>query len=234
MSSFQEQFRENCRQYTRQTPIRLLKLAVAFVAAFVLGSLCYLVEGLTGSRTAVLFVLVPGVLFVLALWLLFLRRLGAALPEPQAFQPVLMASSPDPLSGSDPWSPAGFPAPQPFVPATPAAKPEWNTPGPAFGSAPQPAFPSPPRPASGSGWTVALLAILGVVMLSCCGGGLVLAGLASFTTQVGSPAGFESDDPFAEMHARNQQNLDEMRRRHEEQMRRIERDRDRMMNRPGW
>src|SRR5947209_17429295 len=70
IEQFWDQYKENLRNRTR-LPKRLARLAFAFAMALVIGSACYGVEWLTGSRAAVLAVgVILAVMAVLLWWIL--------------------------------------------------------------------------------------------------------------------------------------------------------------------
>jgi hypothetical protein len=220
--NFWQQYKENCSEYTRRAPLRLLGLVIAFIAAFALAILGALVNGLTGEPAAALVVIVVGAITVLVGWIVLVRMIDRPSPPAPNHPPTAMTPF-GPAPGGMGQSPfAGQPAypPQRFV------APE------VVDAQLAPAWPQPAPPVkSGGGMKLVLLGIFSVLCLSCCGGAIVITRLA---TQLGAGGGPPAArDPFADLQRQQQEQLDDLLQQQREIWRDIERDRQRFAPGPG-
>jgi hypothetical protein len=194
MDSFLEQYRENVRAYRRRWPQRLLKVAIVFGAVVIVAPVTSVV-GKAFGPTAAFVVAFGGLLATLIVWWLASLILSHATAPPS--EPI--APAPSPLLPAQPASPF---SPQPLPVLTPTA---------------------PPAPRS-NGVGLVIVAIAGVMLLSCCGGGAVLvAVLTSIGSRTAAPAGAEAvGDPMADLHAEQQRRMKEMLQRQQQQFRDME------------
>ena len=251
-NGFWEQYKENVRESNRQAPWRLLRLLVAFGLSILLAPCCAAAAAITGEPMAAMVVAVVGIVFVVVVWRTMWWLLdrssnsavgGAAYPHagfaPSGYSPQPPVSSAIP-AGQSPFASlaAGGPPPiksgydTPFPTQAGFVQPAYaaQLPGqPILGAStgPVPPFANEPPPArSGAGCAIAAVAVIGVMFLSCCGGGIaMLVTLPNFKMEVGpqqpiaGPAGapfgfpgpmagppggfpaeaFPNNDPFEEM-----------------------------------
>ena len=257
---FWQQYKENLQEYQRQTPWRFLRLLVAFGMAMILAPCCYAVVAITGEPKAAMVVALVGIVGMFVAWRVLLWMFGRTpnQPLPQSYAPPGYGASQAPGTFPGPVSQSSF-GPTPMG-GLPPGKPGFDTPFPPAPGFVQPYIPGQPimgasagpvppfaneapRPRSGAGCAVAAVAVLGVVALSCCGGGVaVMAMLPNFKMQVGpgqpvagpagNPFGFPGPipgalpndpvphkDPFDDMQRAQQKQFDDFIRENERQMR---------------
>jgi hypothetical protein len=217
---FWEQYKENLREYNRQTPWRFLRLVVAFGLTLLLAPCCAAAAAITGEPMAAMVVAVVGIVGVVVAWRVMVWMFdrasnptqspgygppGYSLPQPgAAFSPAAGQSPFGPLPGGG-MPPAGPGINLPFSSQAGFVQPAYaaQLPGqPIMGASTGPVPPfaaEPPRPRSGSGCTIAALTVVGVLLFSCCGGGVALmATLPNFKMQVGpqQPMAGPAGNPF--------------------------------------
>jgi hypothetical protein len=225
---FVEQYKENCNTYVRRAPVRLLGLLLALPVAIVLASAGALLSRLTGEPLAAGVVIFVGAIAYLIGWIAVARLLeapAAPLPMyPPSHYPPPHDVGPSPFAIAPGYPPAPNYVGSQF--AAPTAPP-WQQPVPSA---------TPAR--SGGGCVLVALGTFGVLVLSCCGGGIVLsrfavvhAGPANQPFQAGAPF---PGDPFADMQRQQQRQIDEMIQRQNDHWRQIEQDRERIGRGPGW
>jgi hypothetical protein len=252
-NGFWEQYKQNLSDYNRQAPWRFLRLFVAFGLTLLLAPCCMAAVAITGEPMAAMVVAVVGIVGVVVSWRVMLWAFdrgpdpapataysppGYAPPE-SPFAPVAMSGFPPGNSGINtpfPTSPAYMPpAYSPQVPGQPIM---------GASSGPVPPFAAePPRAKSGAGCLVAAVAGVGLLVLSCCGGGVALiAAMPNLNFQVGpaqpvagpamQPFGFPGpmpgampghpfpqNDPFEEMRRAQEKQFQDMIQENERQMR---------------
>lgn len=269
-NGFWEQYKENLREHNRQAPWRFLRLIVAFGLTLLLAPCCAAAAAITGEPMAAMVVAVVGIVGVVIAWrvMLWLFDRGsnpssAANYSPPGFGPPQSPFAPTPLSGFPPGK-TSFDTP--FPPSTAYMPPAYSPqlPGqPIMGasSGPVPPFaPETPKATSGAGCAIAAVAVLGVLALSCCGGGFALiATMPNLRIQagpaqpvagpVGPPFGFPGpmpgmpgampnqpfpqNDPFEEMRRAHEKQFEDMRKENERLMREFDQQ-FREQNQPGF
>jgi hypothetical protein len=221
---FWDQYKDNVQHARRTRKYKFARLFWAFFLTILIAPICYALRDLTGSHAlAVGFGLVAALFGLIVWWIIESFWRAASDRQEVAEAQVLQAT------------PIG-PAP---IPATPA----WQPPAAAQ-------FAPPPAPArqSGGGLWIALAGVFAVLTLSCCGGGIAIATIAS---KWAAPNGIEAQQhpvridmgpafPAPGDHLRDLQRLhdeqldslrkqqDEMRRQQEEMFR------DLKSRRPGF
>ena len=206
MSDFLEQYKANCRSYVRRTPYRLLRLLVAFMTALALAPVCALAARLTGEPIVAMVIGVIGAVGVLAAWILIERAIQRRV-EPSEHQ----------TTGQSPYAgPASLPGLQ--VEVTPelvhSGKADlW-----------QPPMQSPSR-SSGCGCLIAMLILGGVTLFSCCGGAALLLAIGARVAGHRDGQIAVQQDSIFDPHRQHEQNLEDLIRNQEEQLRAMERDR---------
>jgi hypothetical protein len=224
-NGFWEQYKENVRESNRRAPWRLLRLLVAFGLSILLAPCCAAAAAITGEPMAAMVVAVVGILCVAVVWRTMLWLLDRSSPSAPAGVPYPHAGFAP--SGYSPQQPASsaMPAGQsPFAPVAagglPPTKPRDETPFPTHAGFVQPAYAAqlpgqpilgastgpvppfahePPPARSGAGCAMAAVAIIGVMFLSCCGGGVaILATQPNLKVQVGpqQPMAVPAGGPF--------------------------------------
>lgn len=240
--SFLDQYKENCRSYSRTAPVKLLGLLLAFPVALVLAAAGGLLARLTGEPLTAAVVIFVGAITYLVAWVIVARTINGAplaqsYPQQGFSQPP--GQSPFAAAPSSPFPPApNYPSPPSYPPAPSYADPKlaaaeqapWNQTAPA-------------RSGSG-GCVLAALGVFAVLMLSCCGGGIFLsrfatihAGPANQPFRAGAPfpgAAPFPNDPFADMQRQQQRQIDDMIQRQNEHWRQIEQDRQRIGQGPPF
>jgi hypothetical protein len=183
-NGFWEQYKQNLSDYNRQAPWRFLRLLVAFGLTLLLAPCCAAAAAITGEPMAAMVVAVAGIVGVVIGWRVMLwvfdRRPPNPVPAagyPPGYWPPQSPFAPTAMSGFPPGN-GGIDTPFPASPAymPPAYLPQ--VPGqPIMGasSGPVPPFAAePPRAKSGAGCAIAAVAGVGLLVLSCCGGGVAL------------------------------------------------------------
>jgi hypothetical protein len=253
-NGFWEQYKENLRASNRQAPWRFLRLIVAFGLTLLLAPCCAAAAAITGEPMAAMVVAVVGIVGVVIAWRLMLwmfDRGSNSSPAPNysppGFGPAQSPFAPMPMSGFPPGK-TGFDTPFPTSSAymPPAYAPQLPA-QPIMGasSGPVPPFASEtPKATSGAGCAIAAVAVLGVLALSCCGGGFALiAAMPNLRIQagpaqpvvggpVGNPLGFPGpvpgampnnafpqNDPFEEMRRAQEKQFQDFIQENERQMR---------------
>jgi hypothetical protein len=210
-NGFFEQYKENVRASNRMAPWRLLRLVVAFGLTLLLAPCCAVAAAITGEPMAAMVVAVVGIFGVVIVWrsmLWLIDRSKSSAPAANYSQTGFAQGShwPQPHvssmpgGGQSPFASQGagaFPPSQPgysapitthagFVqPAYAAQLPGQPILGASTGPVP-PFATEPPAARSGTGCTIAAVALIGFMFLSCCGGGVaILATLPNFKMQVG-------------------------------------------------
>jgi hypothetical protein len=256
-NGFWEQYKDNLRDHNRQAPWRFLRLIVAFGLTLILAPCCMAAVAITGEPMAAMVVAVVGIVGVFVAWrtMLWMFDRGsypataAAYSSPgfgvmpqSPFAPMAMSGFPPGKSGFEtPFPTSAAYTPPAYSPQAPGA--------PIMGasSGPVPPFaPEPPKTSSGAGCAIAAVAVVGVLVLSCCGGGLALfVALPNLKIQdgpaqpVGGPAGqpfgfpgpmpgmpgavpnqpFPQNDPFEEMRRTHEKHFEELMKENERRMR---------------
>jgi hypothetical protein len=225
MSEFLDQYKANCRAYVRRTPYRLLRLLVAFAAALVLAPICAAAAKLTGQPMVAVVIGVVGAVGVLAVWILIERAIQNRVERPEYDAGPFAPANFDPGGGESPF--AGLPV---SAPHQAIVMPELVN----SGHLPAWQAPSPAPAKSSGGCTIALLVVAGVVMLSCCGGGVaVFAVGASFAGHRNDRVAMD-EDPLFDAQRQQERQIDDLIRRQQDQWREIDRDRQRIGHGPGW
>ena len=67
-NGFWEQYKDNLREYRRQTPWRFLRLLVAFAMTLLLAPCCAAAAAITGEPMAAMVVAVVGIVGVFVAW----------------------------------------------------------------------------------------------------------------------------------------------------------------------
>ena len=208
-NGFREQYKQNLSDYNRQAPWRFLRLLVAFGLTLLLAPCCAAAAAITGEPMAAMVVAVAGIVGVVIGWRVMLwvfdRRPPNPVPAagyPPGYWPPQSPFAPTAMSGFPPGN-GGIDTPFPTSPAymPPAYLPQ--VPGqPIMGasSGPVPPFADePPRAKSGAGCAIAAVAGVGLLLLSCCGGGVLLfAAMPNLKVQAGpaQPIGGPAVQPF--------------------------------------
>jgi hypothetical protein len=235
-NGFWQQYQENVRAANRNAPWRLLRVLVAFGLTLVLAPCSMVVAEVTGSPTAAMVFAIVGIVSAVVLWRLiwwlFERQPQQALPDFHG--PALSAIPP---STGSPFASGPFYQQAPSTQAyTPPAQPLLGA-----SAGPRPPFAPEPRRSGSSGCVIAIVALLGLSLFTCCGGAAALFAFApklnfragpnaavnfgpANAPAFGPPAGnpFPGGDPFADFQRRQQQHLEDVRQRHDEIMRQHE------------
>ena len=260
-NGFWEQYKDNLREHNRQAPWRFLRLLVAFAMTLLLAPCCAAAAAITGEPMAAMVVAVVGIAGVFLAWRAMLWMFDRGPNPAQAESHASPGFGPQPQSPFAPMPMSGFPPAKtgfdtPF-PASPSYMPPAYSPQvpgqPIMGasSGPVPPFaPETPKTQSGVGCAIAAVAVLGVLVLSCCGGGVALiATMPNLKIQAGpaqpgpvqpvagpavQPFGFPGPLPGMPDAMPNQpfpQNdpFEEMRRAHEKQFQDMIRENERQM-----
>ncbi len=242
--SFLDQYKENCRSYTRSAPVKLLGLLIAFPVALGLAAAGALLARITGEPLAAAVVIFVGAITYLVAWVIVARTINGS--TPQSYPQQIYSQQPyPPPAGQSPFAAAPsspFP-PAPNYPAPPNYPPPPSYTDPKFAAAEQAPWNQAPARSGSGGCVLAAIGVFAVLMLSCCGGGIFLsrfamhAGPANQPFQAGAPfpgAAPFPNDPFADMQRQQQRQIDEMIQRQNEQWRQIEQDRQRIGQGPPW
>lgn len=244
-NGFWEQYKENLRDYNRHAPWRFVRLLIAFGLTLLLAPCCMAAVAITGEPMAAMVVAVVGIVGVFVAWraMLWVFDRGSGPVPAAAFSPRGFGAMPQ--SPFAPTATSGFPpgrtsfdAPFPSSAAYTPQMPGQPIMGASSGPVP-PFAPEPPKGTSGAGCAIAAVAVMGVLALSCCGGGAALfVALPNLKVQAGPaqpaagpavpPLGFPQPMPGMPGAMPNQpfpQNdpFEEMRRAHEELMKDHER-----------